>query len=123
MVACLLRFAFESGTCGANAQLKMTTGTFIHSSFCVLMELGLLVTGNYKNELVRVRLLAFVCRLCGLAWPLAVGSDAQANESVPPPFVNGGHECDQKPEAVSGATFHHQSLYAVGDNALTPHLP
>ena len=85
----------------------MTSGTFIHSSFCVLMELGPLFAGICENELVRVRLLAIVRRLWGLAWPLVAGSDTQANESVPQPFVNGGHECDQKQEAASGATFHH----------------
>ena len=107
MVACLLRFAFESGTCGANAQLEITSGTFIHSSFCVLMELGPLFAGIGENELVRVRLLTIVRRLWGLAWPLFAGSDAQASESVPQPFANGGHECDQKQEAASGATVHH----------------
>ncbi len=67
------------------------------------MELGPLFAGICENELVRVRLLAIVRRLWGLAWPLVAGSDTQANESVPQPFVNGGHECDQKQEAASGA--------------------
>ena len=74
------------------------------------------------NALVRVRLLAFVCRLWGLAGPLVMGPAAQAKEGVPPSCGNGGNECDQKHEAASGATLCHQSYFAVGDTAFTSAL-
>ena len=75
------------------------------------------------NALVRVRLLAFVCRLWGLVGPLVMGPAAQAKEGVPPSFGDGGSECAQKHEAASGATLHHQSYLAVGDKTFTSYAP
>ena len=73
------------------------------------------------KELVRVRLLTSVCRLCGLVWPLVVGSASQAHGGVPPSCVNDGNDCDLKHEAASGA-MSHQSFWVVGYNALTPYF-
>ena len=73
------------------------------------------------KELVRVRLLPFVCSLCGLVGPLVVGSASQANQGVPPSCVNCGDERDQEHEAASGV-LSHQSFSVVGNNALTPHF-